>query len=78
MNAAPAARPSPASAVYEICVQGHLGGDWADWFDGFEIECCRHGVTRLRGPLADQAALYGLLHRLRDLGLPLISVARVD
>lgn len=59
---------------YEIRLQGHLDGRWASWFDGMSVEAGPGGTTVLRGPVADQAALHGLLARLRDLGLPLISV----
>lgn len=59
---------------YEIRLQGRLDERWAAWFDGMAIDLEPGGVTVLRGPVADQAALHGLLARLRDLGLPLISV----
>jgi hypothetical protein len=62
-------------AVYEIKVRGRLGGDhWLGWFDGMTLAVDERGDTVLRGPVADQAALYGLLARLRDLALPLLSV----
>ncbi len=59
---------------YEIRVKGHLGGQWSDWFAGFSLTSERGGRLLLSGPVADQAALHGLLDRIRDLGLPLISV----
>lgn len=59
----------------EIRVQGHLDAGWASWFEGMTIEAEAAGVTLLHGWVADQSALHGLLTRLRDLGLPLISVA---
>jgi hypothetical protein len=59
---------------YRILIQGSLGPDWADWFDGMEIRAEGEGRTALEGPVADQAALHGLLARLQDLNLPLISV----
>ncbi len=63
--------------VYQIKIQGHLGDQWADWFEGLSITLEKNGTTLLTGPVADQAALYGLLRRVRDLGLPLLSVNRV-
>jgi hypothetical protein len=62
---------------YEIHLQGHLDPRWASWFDGMTLTA-DHGTTELRGPVADQAALHGLLTRLRDLGLPLLSVVRIE
>ena len=59
---------------YEIRLQGRLDERWAEWFDGMSVETAPGGVTVLRGPIVDQAALHGLLARLRDLNLPLISV----
>jgi hypothetical protein len=59
---------------YEIRLDGRLDERWASWFDGMTVEAEPGGVTVLRGQVADQAALHGLLARLRDLGLPLISV----
>lgn len=69
----------PASneqAIYNIRVKGNLGRHWSDWFDTFEILPQANGETMLVGPVADQAALHGLLHKIRDLGLPLLSVSR--
>ena len=60
--------------VYQIKVEGHLGRQWTDWFDGLTIAQQDNGDTRLTGPLADQAALHGLLKKVRDLGMPLLSV----
>ncbi len=62
--------------TYVIKVQGCLGDDWAEWFGGLEVTTDDQGYTVLTGPIADQAALYGLLAKLRDLGLPLVSVER--
>ena len=59
---------------YEIRLQGHLDERWAPWFDDMSLDTEPGGVTVLRGRVADQAALHGLLARLRDLGVPLISV----
>jgi len=65
------------SEIYEIRVKGRLDGDnWAQWFDGMTVKGCENGETILIGPVADQAALYGLLSRLRDLALPLLSLNR--
>jgi hypothetical protein len=63
---------------YEIRLQGHLDARWAAWFDGLTLIHGTDGTTLLRGAVADQAALHGLLQKTRDLGLPLISVERVD
>ncbi len=62
---------------YEICIKGHLDGRWADWFGGLTITLEDNGDTRLTGPVVDQAALHSLLRKVRDLGLPLLSVNRV-
>ena len=63
--------------TYEIRVEGHLGRSWSDWFEGMSIRHEDSGETILSGTLADQAALHGVLMRVRDLGLPLIAVNRV-
>jgi hypothetical protein len=63
---------------YEIRIAGRLGERWAAWFDGSTISQEDDGVTVLTGVVPDQAALHGLLQRVRDLGLPLISVQRID
>lgn len=76
MNAEPAG--PPGARQYEIRVQGHLDARWAAWFDGLRVITQEDGTTALRGPVADQAALHGLLQKLRDLGLPLISVSPLD
>jgi hypothetical protein len=64
--------------AYQIRLQGHLGDEWAVWFEGLCIMPEENGDTLLTGPVIDQAALYGLLRRARDLGMPLISVNRVQ
>jgi hypothetical protein len=64
--------------IYQIVLQGHLSAQWSDWFDGFTIMLDERGQTILTGPVIDQAALHGLLKKIRDLGLPLISVNRLD
>ena len=63
---------------YEIRVQGHLDSRWTAWFDGLGLTREREGITVIHGFVADQAALHGLLQKVRDVGLPLISVAQVD
>jgi len=62
---------------YEIRLRGRLDQRWASWFDGMTVSTDADGTTLIRGPVADQAALHGLLARLRDLGLPLLSVTQV-
>ena len=63
--------------LYEIRVKGNLDLRWSDWFDGFSISPVGDGETLLIGSVADQAALHGVLHKIRDLGLPLLSVQRL-
>ena len=63
--------------VYQIRIKGHLGAKWADWFGGMTITLEEGGDTLLTGPVVDQAALHGLLRKVRDLGMPLISAVRV-
>jgi hypothetical protein len=63
---------------YEIRVQGHLDQHWSEWFDGLSINYDDEDNTVLRGPLTDEAALYGVLNRIRDLTLPLLAVNRVE
>jgi len=62
---------------YEIRLAGHLDQRWAEWFDGLTLTHQSDGTTVLQGPVVDQAALHGLLQKVRDLGLPLVSVAQV-
>ena len=66
------------AARYEIRLGGRLDARWAPSFDGLRLSDTGDGTTLLEGPLADQAALHGLLQRLRDLGLPLVSVTRLE
>ena len=63
---------------YQIRVRGHLESRWAAWFDGMTLTHADDGTTRIHGPVVDQAALHGLLRKVRDLGLPLISVTQVQ
>jgi len=63
--------------LYEIRIKGHLDDRWADWFGSMTITLEDNGDTLLTGPVVDQAALHGLLKKVRDLGMPLISVNRV-
>ena len=64
--------------IYQIRIEGHLGARWANWFGGMTITPEEGGETLLTGPVADQAALHGLLRKVRDLGMPLISAVRVE
>ena len=63
---------------YEFRVQGHLDQDWSAWFDGLTITYEPDGNTVLRGPLTDEAALHGVLIKVRDLALPLLAVNRIE
>ena len=64
--------------VYQIRIKGHLGSQWTDWFEGLTITLKEDGDTLLTGPVIDQAALYGLLKKVRDLGMPLVSVSPLE
>jgi len=64
--------------IYEIRIEGHLENRWADWFDGLTVTLEDGGTTLLAGPVIDQAALYGLLKKLRNLGLALVSINPVQ
>lgn len=66
------------NAIYRIHVSGHLNERWSDWLGGFEIEPQPDGTTVLIGPVIDQAALHGVIARIRDLALPLLSVDRLE
>ena len=68
----------PEAGSYEIRLKGHLDTRWAAWFDGLSLSLETDGTTIIRGPIPDQAALHGLLQRVRDVGLPLVSVNRVE
>ena len=63
---------------YEIRIRGHLSSRWAAWFDGMTLTAMSDGTSVLEGPVVDQAALHGVLHKVRDTGLPLLSVNQVD
>jgi hypothetical protein len=64
--------------VHQIRIKGHLGSEWTEWFEGLAITLEDNGDTLLTGPVIDQAALHGLLKKVRDLGMPLVSVNRVE
>lgn len=73
--------PKPSlsqTLVYQIRLKGHLGREWTDWFGGLTITLEEDGNTLLTGPVVDQAALHGLLKKVRDLGMPLVSVSPVE
>ena len=76
-NSDPTTNPSQP-VVYQIRIKGHLGHQWTDWFEGLTITLADNGDTLLTGPVVDQAALHGLLKRVRDLGMPLLSVSPVE
>jgi hypothetical protein len=71
-------KPSRNTEFYEIRLQGHLDAQWVTWFDGLTITLEENGYTLLSGAVADQSALHGLLKKIRDLGMPLVSVVRVQ
>jgi hypothetical protein len=66
------------SLIYQIRIKGHLDRKWADWFSGLSITSLENGETLLTGPVLDQAALHGLLRKVRDVSLPLVAVIRIE
>ncbi len=73
--------PKPTSSqtmIYQVRIKGHLNRAWTDWFEDLTITLEEDGSTLLTGPVIDQAALHGLLKKVRDLGLPLVSVVQVQ
>jgi hypothetical protein len=72
------AAPAEPPVRYEIRVGGELDGRWSAWFEGLAVSSDEPGQTLIAGPVTDQAALHGLLAKVRDLGLPLLSVRQVD
>jgi len=77
-NTHPSTEAHDGPGIYEIRLKGHLHQRWADWFYGLQITLQDNGDTLLTGPVDDQAALHGVLKRIRDLGLPLLSVIRAE
>ncbi len=73
----PSGCDAPIGHCYEICIGGHLDGSWSEWFEGLEIRPCGKNRTLLRGRVADQAALLGILNKLSRLNIPLVSVSEV-
>jgi hypothetical protein len=64
--------------MYQVQVRGHLDQQWHDWFGGFSMSTDDRGPTTVIGPIADQAALHGLLRRIEELGVPLVSITDLD
>ena len=69
---------SPDAIAYQIRIEGHIGPQWVEWFEDMSITSEASGDTVLTGALADQAALHGLLKKVRDLGMTLVSINRID
>lgn len=82
-DSTPARTPGPSAAghdplpQYEIRAAGHLASRWSAWFDGLTVATDADGTTVIRGPVVDQAALHGLLQKLRDVGIPLMSLTQL-
>jgi hypothetical protein len=77
MSRSPGGAEPAEPACYEFRVQGELDPQWSAWFEGLRVTSDQAGQTIIAGPVADQAALHGLLTKIRDLGLPLLSVRRI-
>ena len=73
-----AERDADQPTVYQIRIKGHLGQRWLEWFDGLTITLEEDGNTLLNGPVLDQSALHGILKKVRDLGMPLLSVISME
>ena len=71
-------RDTESNGIYQIRVGGHLGAQWADWFEGLTVNLEDNGNTLLTGAVKDQATLHGLIKKVRDLGIPLISVIQIE
>lgn len=67
-----------AYEIYRLTIKGHLDSTWSEWFDGLTIIRADNGETVLTGPVVDQTALHGVLIKIRDLGLPLLTLTRID
>jgi len=79
MNDTPAASDTPEQpGQYRIRLQGHLDDSWACWFGALTVTLAENGETLLTGPIVDQAALHGLLRKVRDLGMPLLEICRIE
>ena len=76
MNELPTSRHDGKDTWYWIRIQGRLDQRWESWFEGMQLSCDADGTTLLQGPVPDQASLHGLLTKVRDIGLPLVSVVR--
>lgn len=64
--------------IYQIRIKGHLDREWTDWFEGLTIQLTDNGETLLTGPVVDQAALHGLLRKVRDVAMPLLSIVHIE
>jgi hypothetical protein len=78
INSVPSSSAPPQSRHYHLRVEGQLGSGWSEWFAGMALSQTESGDTLLSGPVVDQAALHGLLARIRDLNLTLIAVERIE
>ena len=79
MSNKPSSKPKPDQPmIYHIRIEGHLGSHWSDWFEGLAITVEDDGSTLLSGPVIDDAALHGLLKKVRDSGMRLLSVNRIE